>query len=454
MAAPDYIEILREEPSPFFWGGLISTVGLIGTAISIARGEATEPRYGHKRRMIALAGMIIFGLGFVGSAALYFWPMRPTDDAPYLARLAALGWTIKPSQRGIQFEVSSRPLPPMKESADLFRQLQQPFNLLFQSVTGLEGLHYLSDIEGCTRIEINAGEFTDISELRGFSHLPSLGISQVPLNGVGLVDPSALSSLTNLRELNLNNTKVRSLTFLADLTKLKSLNIGQTLVADLSPISALTSLESLDVRGTPAEYLRPIGQDQRLTELSVGGEQIPSLVNLTHINSLKKLTIIEQRSFDLSAVGKLVNLESVFIWGPSQLDVSPLHNLTKLRELSIVGFGLATGVPTAVTGIEAIGDLMELRLLVLGQVQITNIGFVSKLSNLNQLNLSHVPIQSIEPVRALKSLEKINLMGIPVVDISVVLDLPALSELTIMRTPAREDVLTAIERRGVKVNRF
>jgi hypothetical protein len=65
-----------------------------------------------------------------------------------------------------------------------------------------------------------------------------------------------------------------------------------------------------------------------------------------------------------------------------------------------------------------------------------------------------VPIQSIEPVRALKSLEKINLMGIPVVDISVVLDLPALSELTIMRTPAREDVLTAIERRWVKVNRF
>ena len=64
-------------------------------------------------------------------------------------------------------------------------------------------------------------------------------------------------------------------------------------MADLSPISALTSLESLDVRGTPAEYLRPIGQDQRLTELSVGGEQIPSLVNLTHINSLKKLTIIE-----------------------------------------------------------------------------------------------------------------------------------------------------------------
>ena len=56
-----------------FWGGLILGVCLIGTATIIGfRGEASEPTIGHGRRMIALVGMIVFGLGFVGFAAVYF----------------------------------------------------------------------------------------------------------------------------------------------------------------------------------------------------------------------------------------------------------------------------------------------------------------------------------------------------------------------------------------------
>src|ERR1700730_1337483 len=73
MAAPDYIPLLKEYPGPFFWGGLILAAGLIAAAITIAvRGEASEPRAGHRRRMIALTGMVIFGFVFLGSAAVYF----------------------------------------------------------------------------------------------------------------------------------------------------------------------------------------------------------------------------------------------------------------------------------------------------------------------------------------------------------------------------------------------
>jgi hypothetical protein len=66
MSAPEYIPILKDYPAPFFWGGLILATGFIGAAITIAlRGEASEPRLGHRRRMIALAGMTVFGLGFI-----------------------------------------------------------------------------------------------------------------------------------------------------------------------------------------------------------------------------------------------------------------------------------------------------------------------------------------------------------------------------------------------------
>jgi len=80
MAAPLlFADLPRWLLGLMFWGGLLLAAVVIGASIIIAfRGEASEPRIGHRRRMIALFGMIIFGVGFVGSAALYFWPMRPT----------------------------------------------------------------------------------------------------------------------------------------------------------------------------------------------------------------------------------------------------------------------------------------------------------------------------------------------------------------------------------------
>jgi hypothetical protein len=68
-------------------------------------------------------------------------------------------------------------------------------------------------------------------------------------------------------------------------------------------------------------------------------------------------------------------------------------------------------------------------------------------------NLSDIPTSSIEPLRSLKSLKKITLFSIPVVDVAPLLDLPALTDLNVMRTPARSDVLTELERHGVKVTR-
>jgi internalin A len=191
----------------------------------------------------------------------------------------------------------------------------------------------------CTKIEIDAGEFTDISELRGFDHLDSLTISQVPLSGAGTVDASALASLTNLRQLGLG-AKVRNVGFLAALTHLKSLGIGSTLVSDISPVSELADLETLDIRGSRVTDLRPLGHNDNLSELRIGAAQIPGLDTLAHLKSLKKLSIIvEQQNFNLDAVGALTGLDSLSIWAASggELDVAPLRSLANLRSLSLTG---------------------------------------------------------------------------------------------------------------------
>jgi hypothetical protein len=294
---------------------------------------------GAKHRMLALLGMIISGAAFIGSAAVYFWPKPVTiSETSSLAQLAVLGWSLQHQPSGIQFVVSGAgPLPSMKESAIYFAQLRNPFSLIFSSTNGIDGLHYLADLSNCEEIAVSAGTFTDISELRGFNHLRALQISQTPINGLATVDLSPLSSLTNLRKLNLFGTKATTIQPLGNLKNLNFLSLKDTLVSDLAPATAFQSLESLDITGSRISDLSALKATEKLIELNIGGAQILGLRSLQDVKSLKKLMIIEQSNLDLALVGDLHNLENLWILAPLQLDVLPLRKLIKLHDLSIMG---------------------------------------------------------------------------------------------------------------------
>jgi hypothetical protein len=368
-----------------------------------------------------------------------------------VSKLAELGWTVKPGATDIEFEVTNKQMPDGQQSAFYFRKLHKPFRLHFQSVKGIAGLHSLSDIAGCTKIEINAGEMTDIGELRGFKHLKILGMSQTPINGLSIIDISPISSMTDLRELNLGGSKVTDVTPISGLTNLRVLNLYDTPVRDLSPLSRLVLLESLEIRATGARDMSVLAGMKYLRELGIDGKQGPDLTKLSHSKALKILRIIDQGNVDLSSVGQLTSLESLFVWGPPRLDLSPLHTLTSLRDLHISGLGV--GNLSAVTGLDALGKLAELQKLTLGSLAVSDLTFVSNLKHLTEINIGMMPVSSIEPLRGLASLTSVSLNLTSVVDISPLLDLPALKTLSVIRTPARADVLTQLERSGVKIQR-
>ena len=52
---------------------LFLIVGTIKEYMAETKGSITE---GHSRRMIAIGGMLICGIGFLGFAVAYFWPVR------------------------------------------------------------------------------------------------------------------------------------------------------------------------------------------------------------------------------------------------------------------------------------------------------------------------------------------------------------------------------------------
>jgi Leucine-rich repeat (LRR) protein len=428
-------------------------IAWIGIAGAVVIGGLTFTPF--NPRLVAPVAFVIASLiAFIAASSWLYkrYAEIPTAFPDAIARLAELGWTVKLEQNQILFEITGGPMPSMQESSTYFAQLNKSFRLHFQNVKSLVGLHYLADFADCQSIEINAGEFNDISELRGFVHLTKLAISQVPLNETGIVDASPLSSLVNLEELVLGMSRIRDANFLRSLLKLKRLYLGQTLVTDISSISALQSLEYLDIRGTRITDLRPLSENNGLKELSIGAAQIPALPILTRLSQLKKLPIIDQNLIDLSPVGSLANLESLFVWRSPQLDLSPLRNLAHLRSLQLSGLGL--GPSTSIVNPQAIGDLRELRTLTLGSLQISDLAFVRDLKNLNEININAMPITSIHPLQNLKSLKSVSLADVPVIDISVFLELPNLTKLNLVRVPARADVLSELERRGVAVKAY
>jgi pimeloyl-ACP methyl ester carboxylesterase len=386
-------------------------------------------------------------------------PPKDATDMQPLGKLTELGWTVKPAPEYTVFEIIDKPLPPMEESVIYFRQLQRPFRLHLQLMKSIQGLNLLANVAGCKTIDINAGQFSDISELHGFRNLTSLLISQTPFSAVGgIVDISVVSSLSDLQELHLWGSRITDIEPLRKLAKIKTLSLKDTPVHDLSALSTLDGLESLDVTDAATSDLSPLSHLQRLTELRIDGRQLSSLATLSGIGHIERLAIAAHEDIALSHLSGLAHLEylSVSIWGPSAprlstLNVAPLGGLTTLHELSLMS-GFEDRLPY-VTGAETFGELKELRKLALAGLQIADLGFLSSLHNLTELNITMMPVSSIAALRGLTSLRSVYLISTLVADISPLLELPALANLTVVRSPARSDILTELERRGVKIQR-
>jgi Leucine-rich repeat (LRR) protein len=367
------------------------------------------------------------------------------DTTNPLGGLAQLGWGVKDAPDVTTFEIANKELPNMEQSAKYFRVLQKPFQLHFQQVSSIAGLHFLVGVNKCIRIEIGASNINSLSELKGMSSLRHLVVGQTPFTDLSDLNIDAVSSLVNLETLVLNMSRVRSIESVRPLRKLSTFNIGGSLVNDLSPIENLRYLKSVDVRDSAVTDLSPLQGASRLEELAIDAKQAPTL---TYVPQIKKLTIIAQVPVDMRAVGSLSNLTNLFIWGPPVIDFSPVRGLTKLTNLQ--ASGMMMNRLSGVTGLDAIGGL-NLTTLTLGWLQIDSLNFLTGNPTITELNLNAIPINGGVELATMSSLQKLSLVDVPLADISPLLSLPKLRELSLLRTPARADVISLLQRRGVKV---
>ena len=111
------------------------------------------------------------------------------------------------------------------------------------------------------------GQTFNVESLEGLQFARNLEVLDLPADNRGsLSDLSPLSNLTKLREINLNDQKVRDLSPLADLTNLEVLTLLFNDVDDLSPLANLTNLGTLNLAGNQVRDLSALAG---LTDLDI-----------------------------------------------------------------------------------------------------------------------------------------------------------------------------------------
>ncbi|WP_375583622.1 leucine-rich repeat domain-containing protein [Cyclobacterium xiamenense] len=137
---------------------------------------------------------------------------------------------------------------------------------------------------------IEDARISQLEPLLVFFNLKSLRVKGVPLQ-----DPSAVSRLELLEQLELVETPFRELSFLEPLAYLEELDLSNTAVEDLEPLSNLSRLKRLNLSGTNIRSLKGLEMLYDLRYLDIASTGVKSLNPISHMINLENLVCYNTR---------------------------------------------------------------------------------------------------------------------------------------------------------------
>lgn len=230
----------------------------------------------------------------------------------------------------------------------------------------------------------------------------------------------------NLRELSLNNTKVKDISALGQMT-LSSLNLANTRVADLAPLKTAV-LASLDVSYTPVRELRSLA-GAPLVYLNICGTEVYDLSPLAGA-PLVFLAADSTRLRDLNAIRSL-RLQHLSVRR------TPVTDLLVLKEMPLEYLDVSETRVRDLAPLEG----MHLRKLAIGKTDVSDISILKGM-RLRELDLHDTRIRDLSALTDMP-LENLNISESDVRDIAVLRSLPLKS--LAMRNTGVSDLSPLVE---------
>ena len=229
-----------------------------------------------------------------------------------------------------------------------------------------------------------------------------------------ITDLRPLASLTQLSKLTLYCSKedgafLEDPTPISHLRNLTELTLNDCRLNDLSFVKTLTSLTVLNVSNI----------------FGYSNAKIDDLSPLENLTNLRELFLRGSEIDSLSSFPDLPNLKILGLLHNQISDLAPLANSTRLKRLVLEGNQIGELGPLA--------NLTELRALKLRENQIADLSPLANLTHLLVLDVRQNEIRDVTPLSNLTQLERLRLSDNPIEDLS---PLHAFENLTHLNVPA------------------
>ena len=189
----------------------------------------------------------------------------------------------------------------------------------------------------------------EIGDLRLFPNLETVTIKECGVRRV-----PDLSGLPHLLKLNLSNNQIRDLSDMGRCDSLVELNLSHNRIEDISALSNLTHVVKVDLaenRITSADALNDMREleimDLKMNQIrqmpEIRAPHLKKLVLqdnlLTDISfmegnrTITSLDISYNRVHEISGLATCPNLEELYLYGYSRMDLSPLENMPSFHSI-------------------------------------------------------------------------------------------------------------------------
>ena len=222
-------------------------------------------------------------------------------------------------------------------------------------------------------------------------------------NNKGITDLTGLEHATGLTNLQLRGNPIKDFTPISSLINLRGLNLIGTGFSnsDLSILDSLTELRSLLLEYNSISSLTNFPQLPNLNTLHLGYNQISNISRLTDILDPTKVTefsFTSNKISDLTPLSGFTNLTSLYLSINRIRDVTPLSGLTKLRSALRLGHN-------QISNISPLETLTELEDLFFHNNRVRDLSPLEKLTKLKRLVICNNPYTDINPIASLGNLQ-------------------------------------------------
>jgi len=257
-----------------------------------------------------------------------------------------------------------------------------------------------TDLAMLTRLEKLSAEAAPEGVLSQMGTMETLTSLSLPGSRFSDDDIVILATLTSLKELNLSDCGISSITCLKDLTDLEVVDLSRNAIRNLSPLSGIAPLTQLDLSHNALTDLAALSPLVNLEVLNVTNNSLTTLTPVCGITALTELRASNNQISNIDSMKNLVNLTVLDLAYNNIADVAALTVCTAIEELNISN--------NAVTDISTLSTLKQLAYFDLSHNQVTVLPTFHADCKLVNIDASYNLLTSVEQLAGLDDLNTVN----------------------------------------------